>query len=106
MRERNQSPCYSDAPPGNFSLTKMFEMAANEQERLFGLRPVDGVGCMSEPPMRFSAAEEAFLEDAWVGSRTPPSVQSIMPQLKRCIRYLLDLGNSCSGLPDHPLLLV
>src|SRR5215813_15023823 len=41
---------FAGAPSGDFSLTRMFD-AANEQERLFGLR-LDGV----------HAAEDAFME--------------------------------------------
>jgi len=51
---------FADAPKGEFSLTKMFD-AANEQERLFGLR-LDGVWMHVGTPDAVSAAEEAFLE--------------------------------------------
>ena len=51
---------FADAPKGEFSLTRMFD-AANEQERLFGLR-LDGVWMHVGTPDAVHAAEEAFLE--------------------------------------------
>jgi N-acetyl-alpha-D-muramate 1-phosphate uridylyltransferase len=51
---------FADAPRGEFSLTKMFDRA-NEQERLFGLR-LDGVWMHVGTPDAIEAAEEAFLE--------------------------------------------
>jgi MurNAc alpha-1-phosphate uridylyltransferase len=51
---------FANAPAGEFSLTKMFD-AANEQERLFGLR-LDGVWMHVGTPDAVHAAEEAFLE--------------------------------------------
>ena len=48
------------APKGQFSLTKMFD-AANEKERLFGLR-LDGVWMHVGTPDAVSAAEEAVSE--------------------------------------------
>jgi N-acetyl-alpha-D-muramate 1-phosphate uridylyltransferase len=51
---------FADAPKGEFSLTKMFD-TANEQERLFGLR-LDGVWMHVGTPDAVNAAEEAFLE--------------------------------------------
>jgi N-acetyl-alpha-D-muramate 1-phosphate uridylyltransferase len=51
---------FADAPTGEFSLTKMFDRA-NEQERLFGLR-LDGVWMHVGTPDAVHAAEEAFLE--------------------------------------------
>jgi MurNAc alpha-1-phosphate uridylyltransferase len=51
---------FAGAPPGEFSLTKMFD-AANEQERLFGLR-LDGMWMHVGTPDAVHAAEEAFLE--------------------------------------------
>src|SRR5215467_1264047 len=51
---------FADAPKGEFSLTRMFD-AANEQERLFGLR-LDGVWMHVGTPDAVSAAEEAFSE--------------------------------------------
>ena len=51
---------FANAPKGDFSLTKMFD-AANEQERLFGLR-LDGVWMHVGTPDAVGAAEEAFLE--------------------------------------------
>src|ERR1700738_1760492 len=51
---------FADAPAGKFSLTKMFD-AANEQERLFGLRP-GGVWMHVGTPDAVHAAEEAFLQ--------------------------------------------
>ena len=51
---------FADAPAGEFSLTKMFDRA-NEQERLFGLR-LDGVWMHVGTPDAILAAEEAFLE--------------------------------------------
>jgi MurNAc alpha-1-phosphate uridylyltransferase len=50
---------FADAPSGEFSLTKMFDRA-NEQERLFGLR-LDGVWMHVGTPDAVYAAEEAFL---------------------------------------------
>ena len=50
---------FADAPAGEFSLTKMFDRA-NEQERLFGLR-LDGVWMHVGTPDAVQAAEEAFL---------------------------------------------
>src|SRR5882757_7726967 len=50
---------FADAPKGEFSLTKMFDRA-NEQERLFGLR-LDGVWMHVGTPDAVHAAEEAFL---------------------------------------------
>jgi MurNAc alpha-1-phosphate uridylyltransferase len=50
---------FADAPSGEFSLTKMFDRA-NEQERLFGLR-LDGVWMHVGTPDAIQAAEEAFL---------------------------------------------
>jgi MurNAc alpha-1-phosphate uridylyltransferase len=51
---------FAGAPKGEFSLTKMFD-AANEQERLFGLR-LDGVWMHVGTPDAVAAAEEAVLE--------------------------------------------
>jgi MurNAc alpha-1-phosphate uridylyltransferase len=51
---------FADAPKGEFSLTKMFDRA-NEQERLFGLR-LDGVWMHVGTPDAVQDAEEAFLE--------------------------------------------
>jgi len=51
---------FAGAPSGEFSLTKMFD-AANEQERLFGLR-LDGMWMHVGTPDAVHAAEEAFLE--------------------------------------------
>jgi MurNAc alpha-1-phosphate uridylyltransferase len=51
---------FAGAPEGEFSLTRMFD-AANEQERLFGLR-LDGVWMHVGTPDAIAAAEEAFLE--------------------------------------------
>ena len=51
---------FADAPAGEFSLTKLFDKA-NEQERLFGLR-LDGVWMHVGTPDAVQAAEEAFLE--------------------------------------------
>jgi MurNAc alpha-1-phosphate uridylyltransferase len=51
---------FATAPAGEFSLTKMFDQA-NDQERLFGLR-LDGVWMHVGTPDAVEAAEEAFLE--------------------------------------------
>src|SRR6266581_2537085 len=51
---------FAHAPSGEFSLTKMFDRA-NEQERLFGLR-LDGVWMHVGTPDAIEAAEEAFFE--------------------------------------------
>jgi len=51
---------FADAPKGEFSLTRMFDRA-NEQERLFGLR-LDGLWMHVGTPDAVQAAEEAFLE--------------------------------------------
>ena len=53
---------FSNAPAGEFSLTKMFD-AANEQERLFGLR-LDGTWMHVGTPDAVGAAEEALLASA------------------------------------------
>jgi MurNAc alpha-1-phosphate uridylyltransferase len=50
---------FKDAPQGEFSLTKLFDKA-NEQERLFGLR-LEGVWMHVGTPEAITAAEEAFL---------------------------------------------
>ena len=50
---------FADAPSGEFSLTKLFD-SANEQERLFGLR-LDGVWMHVGTPDAVHAAERAFL---------------------------------------------
>jgi MurNAc alpha-1-phosphate uridylyltransferase len=50
---------FADAPKGEFSLTRMFDRA-NEQERLFGLR-MDGVWMHVGTPDAVRAAEDAFL---------------------------------------------
>jgi MurNAc alpha-1-phosphate uridylyltransferase len=50
---------FADAPPGEFSLTRMFDHA-NEQERLFGLR-LDGVWMHVGTPDAVHAAEAALL---------------------------------------------
>jgi MurNAc alpha-1-phosphate uridylyltransferase len=50
---------FSDAPKGEFSLTKMFDRAG-EQERLFGLR-MDGVWMHVGTPDAVRAAEDAYL---------------------------------------------
>jgi len=50
---------FTDAPAGEFSLTKLFDQA-NEQERLFGLR-LDGVWMHVGTPDAVQAAEQAFL---------------------------------------------
>ena len=47
---------FEDAPTGEFSLTKIFDRA-NEQERLFGLR-LDGVWMHVGTPDAIQAAEE------------------------------------------------
>src|SRR5690349_20110070 len=51
---------FADAPAGEFSLTRMFDRA-EEQERLYGLR-LDGVWMHVGTPDAIAAAEEAFLE--------------------------------------------
>jgi MurNAc alpha-1-phosphate uridylyltransferase len=51
---------FADAPAGEFSLTRMFDRA-EEQERLFGLR-LDGVWMHVGTPDAIHAAEEAYLE--------------------------------------------
>jgi MurNAc alpha-1-phosphate uridylyltransferase len=51
---------FADAPAGEFSLTRMFDRA-EEQERLFGLR-LDGVWMHVGTPDAVHDAEEAFLE--------------------------------------------
>jgi len=51
---------FADAPSGEFSLTRMFDRA-NEQERLFGLR-LDGVWMHVGTPEAIHAAEAAFLQ--------------------------------------------
>jgi N-acetyl-alpha-D-muramate 1-phosphate uridylyltransferase len=51
---------FLDAPAGEFSLTRMFDRAA-EQERLFGLR-LDGLWMHVGTPDAVHAAEEAYLE--------------------------------------------
>src|ERR1700749_3902998 len=51
---------FAGHPRGEFSLTRMFD-AANEQERLFGLR-LDGTWMHVGTPDAVNAAEEAFLE--------------------------------------------
>jgi MurNAc alpha-1-phosphate uridylyltransferase len=51
---------FAGAPNGEFSLTRMFD-AANEQERLFGLR-LDGTWMHVGTPDAIGAAEDAFLE--------------------------------------------
>ena len=51
---------FANAPAGEFSLTKMFDRA-EEQERLFGLR-LDGVWMHVGTPDAIHAAEEAYLE--------------------------------------------
>ena len=51
---------FAEAPTGEFSLTKMFDRA-NDQERLFGLR-LDGVWMHVGTPDAIQAAEDAFLE--------------------------------------------
>jgi MurNAc alpha-1-phosphate uridylyltransferase len=51
---------FAGAPSGQFSLNRMFD-AANEQERLFGLR-LDGIWMHVGTPEAVNAAEEAFLE--------------------------------------------
>jgi MurNAc alpha-1-phosphate uridylyltransferase len=53
---------FADAPAGEFSLTKTFDRA-NEQERLFGLR-LDGVWMHVGTPDAIDAAEKAFLASA------------------------------------------
>jgi len=50
---------FADAPTGEFSLTRMFDRA-NEQEWLFGLR-LDGVWMHVGTPDAVQAAEQAFL---------------------------------------------
>lgn len=51
---------FAGAPKSEFSLTRMFD-AANERERLFGLR-LDGTWMHVGTPDAVGAAEEAFLE--------------------------------------------
>lgn len=51
---------FADAPKGEFSLTKMFDRAS-EQDRLFGLR-LDGLWMHVGTPDAVHAAEEAYLE--------------------------------------------
>lgn len=53
---------FENAPSGEFSLTKMFDKA-NEQDRLFGLR-LDGVWMHVGTPDAVTAAEEALMESA------------------------------------------
>ncbi len=50
---------FADAPQGEFSLTKIFDRA-NEQERLFGLR-MDGLWMHVGTPDAIAAAEDALL---------------------------------------------
>ena len=50
---------FKNAPAGEFSLTRIFD-AANEQERLFGLR-LDGLWMHVGTPDAVQAAEEALL---------------------------------------------
>src|SRR4051794_32848231 len=50
---------FEDAPTGEFSLTKMFDRAT-EQERLYGLR-MDGLWMHVGTPDAIAAAEDAFL---------------------------------------------
>jgi len=57
------SPAIFDgAPTGEFSLTKMFDKAS-EQDRLFGLR-LEGVWMHVGTPDAVTEAEEALLESA------------------------------------------
>src|SRR3979411_2930774 len=51
---------FEGAPTGEFSLTKMFDRA-NEQQRLYGLR-LDGVWMHVGTPDAIAAAEDAFLD--------------------------------------------
>jgi MurNAc alpha-1-phosphate uridylyltransferase len=51
---------FADAPKGEFSLTRMFDRAG-EQERLYGLR-MDGVWMHVGTPDAIAAAEDAFLD--------------------------------------------
>ena len=53
---------FANAPKGEFSLTKIFD-AANEQERLFGLR-LDGLWMHVGTPEAIQAAEAALLQSA------------------------------------------
>ena len=53
---------FANAPKGEFSLTTIFD-AANEQERLFGLR-LDGLWMHVGTPEAIQAAEEALLQSA------------------------------------------
>ena len=53
---------FANAPKGEFSLTKIFD-AANDQERLFGLR-LDGLWMHVGTPEAIQAAEEALLQSA------------------------------------------
>ncbi|MGY3449009.1 nucleotidyltransferase family protein [Bradyrhizobium sp. USDA 4353] len=53
---------FDGAPSGEFSLTKMFDKA-NEQDRLFGLR-LEGVWMHVGTPAAVTEAEEALLESA------------------------------------------
>jgi MurNAc alpha-1-phosphate uridylyltransferase len=53
---------FASAPKGEFSLTTIFD-AANEQERLFGLR-LDGLWMHVGTPEAIQAAEEALLQSA------------------------------------------
>ena len=53
---------FADTPKGEFSLTKMFDRA-NDQERLFGLR-LDGVWMHVGTPDAIPAAERALLQSA------------------------------------------
>ncbi len=53
---------FEGAPEGEFSLTKMFDKA-NDQERLYGLR-LEGVWMHVGTPDAVAAAEEALLESA------------------------------------------
>jgi MurNAc alpha-1-phosphate uridylyltransferase len=50
---------FADAPKGEFSLTRMFDRAG-EQQRLFGLR-LDGVWMHVGTPEAVHAAERAYL---------------------------------------------
>ena len=53
---------FAAAPKGEFSLTRIFD-AANEQERLFGLR-LDGLWMHVGTPEAIQAAEDALLQSA------------------------------------------
>ena len=90
--------CLPTRPQGEFSLTKMFDRA-NEQERLFGLR-LDGVWMHVGTPDAVAGRGRGVSGERGVSRRS-----SVVVPAKAGIQYAAASRfiTSASGILDHPL---